>query len=218
MCLWPSGLTPVSTVPFCLPASQFTVCTSRFTRPRTTVIANQYVAIFLVRPRSFGHCSTYSEIFEISREPLLIFSSNLPGNLALKMVGIFSEIFLVSVSHKTKHENSSQNSRKIRSKIRGKIRDENSKNSGTFVYGGSQMGVRVLRLLVLNCPQLPTIVIIWRRRSPPQKGPKGHKNAQLQTIVHEWPRVTLSPHLRALIRTVSFEFFKFFPCSLRNLA
>ena len=40
-----------------------------------------------------------------------------------KMVGIFSEFFLVSVSHEMKHENS-KNSGKIRSKIRGKIRDK----------------------------------------------------------------------------------------------
>ena len=44
------------------------------------------------------------------------------------MPGIFSEFFLVSVSHETKHENSTKKS----GKIRGKIQDENSKNSGNL--------------------------------------------------------------------------------------
>ena len=52
-----------------------------------------------------------------------------------------------------------------------------------------------LRVHVFSCPQLPTTVIILRRKFPSQKGPKGHKSAQLQTIVRELPRVALSPHL-----------------------
>ena len=58
-----------------------------------------------------------------------------------------------------------------------------------------------LRVLVFNCPQLPTVVIILQRKFPSQKGPKGHKSAQLQTIVRKLPRVALSPHLRAPIWT-----------------
>ena len=50
------------------------------------------------------------------------------------MAGIFSEFFLISVSHEMKHENSSKNSGKIRSNIRGKIRDENSKKFGELSF------------------------------------------------------------------------------------
>ena len=38
-----------------------------------------------------------------------------------------------------------------------------------------------------------TSVIILRRKIPSQKGSKGHKRAQVQTIVHELQRVALSP-------------------------
>ena len=41
-----------------------------------------------------------------------------------------------------------------------------------------------LRILVLNCAQLPTSVVI-ATKIPLQKRPKGHKCAQLQTIAHE---------------------------------
>ena len=44
-----------------------------------------------------------------------------------------------------------------------------------------------LRVLVLHCLQSPTTVIILRRKFPSQKGPKGHKSAQLQTIVRALP-------------------------------
>ena len=43
--------------------------------------------------------------------------------------------------------------------------------------GALKLGIRVL---VLKCPHLPTIVMILRRNFPSQKGPKGHKCAQLQ--------------------------------------
>ena len=56
-----------------------------------------------------------------------------------------------------------------------------------------------LRVLVLSCPQLPTHVILLQRESFLQKGPKGHKCAQLQRIAHE---LQLSPHLRAPIWTL----------------
>ena len=53
-----------------------------------------------------------------------------------------------------------------------------------------------LRVLVLKCPQLPSPVIVLRRRfSFWQKELKGHTCAQLQTIVYELQRVALSPHL-----------------------
>ena len=57
-----------------------------------------------------------------------------------------------------------------------------------------------LRVLVLNCPQLPPAVIILQRKFRLQ-GPKGHTCAQLQTIVHELLRVALSPRLRAPVWT-----------------
>ena len=51
----------------------------------------------------------------------------------VKIAAIFGEIFVVSVSWKTKHENSSKPfRRKLGGKLREKIWDENSKNSGNF--------------------------------------------------------------------------------------
>ena len=62
----------------------------------------------------FSACSV-SRVFAGYTLPALqktfvrIFSSNLPGNFALKKVaGIVGEFFLVSVSHETKHENTSK--------------------------------------------------------------------------------------------------------------
>ena len=63
------------------------------------------------------------------QKKLWIFSSNLPGNFALKNGGDFGEFFLASVSHKMKHENSS----KIRGKFGAKFgANEKSKISGSF--------------------------------------------------------------------------------------
>ena len=64
----------------------------------------------------------------LSRKLLWIFSSNLPGNFALKNGGDFGEFFLASVPTKRGMKTSQKNS----GKIRGNIRDENSKNSGNF--------------------------------------------------------------------------------------
>ena len=66
------------------------------------------------------------------RKLLWIFASNLPGDLALKMAGIFGEFSVGSVSQETKHNKSSKHSAKLRSNIRDRIRDENSKNPGKF--------------------------------------------------------------------------------------
>ena len=42
-----------------------------------------------------------------------------------------------------------------------------------------------LRVLVLNCPQLPTCVVIWWRKFPLQKGPK---RPQMCTIADDFAR------------------------------
>ena len=48
-----------------------------------------------------------------------------------------------------------------------------------------------LKVLVHNCPRLPRIVVILRRKFPLLKG------MRLQTIVHKLRGVALSPHSRA---------------------
>ena len=53
-----------------------------------------------------------------------------------------------------------------------------------------------LKVLVHNCPRLPTIVVILRRKFPLKKRPRSpQKCSIIDDCVHELQRVALSPHL-----------------------
>ena len=57
-------------------------------------------------------------------------------------------------------------------------------NSGKSKWGLSKWGLKVL---VRNCPRLPTNVVILWRKFPLQKATKAHNCARLCTNCREWP-------------------------------
>ena len=67
---------------------------------------------------------------------------------------------------------------------------ENEK--GKEIQKGKDKKIRELSTIAYDCHHFAT-------KFPLQTGPKGHKCAQLLTIVHELRRVAVSPHVRATI-------------------